>query len=248
MRILRSLTVSKEPDYPESNEDFFFWTETGQACAMSDGASESFDSKTWGRLLCESFTQTYSVPEPPALNDASLRTMLADTRRRFMAGVSRRTLTWSQQAALHRGNFASLLGVIHTAHHTDIVAIGDTVAVWQDARGGIRSHALTRPEEFARNPVLLSSDVRGDSVVFERERDRWSVLRLKPAEIRHGRLFLMTDALGCYAIDHALRGKWAEIEQAFALPEREFTFWVNKARLTGTMRRDDTTLAIVDLS
>ncbi|MGA1254158.1 MAG: hypothetical protein ACO3WN_10070, partial [Burkholderiaceae bacterium] len=68
------------------------------------------------------------------------------------------------------------------------------------------------------------------------------------AEIAQARLFLMTDALGCYAIEHALQGRWAEIEQAFALPEREFSFWISKARLNGSLRKDDTTLAIVDLS
>jgi hypothetical protein len=248
MRILRSLSISKEPDYPESNEDFFFWTSAGRACAMSDGASESFDSKTWARLLCESFTQTFSVPPPPDLNDRSIRSVLADARRRYMAGLTHRVLTWSQQAALHRGNFASLLGVVEGTQQVYLVAIGDTVALWQDTDGKVHSHVLQEPAAFEKNPVLLSSDARGDAMVFEHERHRWSVLCLEKARIQGTQLFLMTDALGCYAIGRALAGQWTEIEQAFSLPDRDFAFWVSKARLNGWMRRDDTTLAIVAFS
>jgi hypothetical protein len=38
------------------------------------------------------------------------------------------------------------------------------------------------------------------------------------------------------------------MERAFALPDREFSFWIHKARLHGALRKDDTTLAIVDFS
>jgi len=248
MRILRSLTISKEPDYPESNEDSFFWTATGTACAMSDGASESFDSRTWGRLLCEVFTQTFSAADGPLLNEQSLRTVIAESRRRFIRKTAQRSLSWSQQAAFDRGNFASLLGVIEKKSEVELIAIGDSVALWKDLSGRIHSHVLQDPASFKKNPVLLSSDARGDAVVFEQERHRWSVRPVAKTEIAQSRLFLMTDALGCYAIERALQGQWAEIEQAFALPDREFSFWISKARLNGSLRKDDTTLAIVDLS
>ncbi|MFM1880513.1 MAG: hypothetical protein RLZZ344_747 [Pseudomonadota bacterium] len=248
MRILRSLTISKEPDYPESNEDVFFWTATGSACAMSDGASESFDSRTWGRLLCEIFTQTFCSPPAPPLDDKSLREIIVQSRQRFLRKIAQRRLSWSQQAAFDRGNFASLLGVIERDDRVEVLAIGDSVALWKDPTGRIHSHVLQDTASFKKNPVLLSSDARGDAVVFQQERHRWSVRSVAKAEIAQSRLFLMTDALGCFAIEHALNGRWAEIEQAFALPDRDFSFWINTSRLSGALRKDDTTLAIVELS
>jgi hypothetical protein len=55
MRVKQVLTVPKEIDYPESNEDFFNVQDNGISCALSDGASESYDSKTWAKILCQTF-------------------------------------------------------------------------------------------------------------------------------------------------------------------------------------------------
>lgn len=247
MRVVRSLTFPKEPDYPDANDDFFFWTTEGIACAMSDGASESFDSRTWGRLLCQVFTQTFSQAPTPALNDAALRSILAQARKLFLGIVAQRKLSWSQQAAFDRGNFSSILGIVDTGAEVLILGIGDTVALWKDPRGRIQSHVLQTPDEFKKHPVLLSSDARGDSVVFERERSRWSVKRLPKSEVLGQRMFLMTDALGCYALELALAGEWLQCEKALNLPEVDFRYWITQSRLQGKMRKDDTTLAVLDL-
>jgi hypothetical protein len=247
MRVLRSLTFPKEPDYPDANDDFFFWTTEGIACAMSDGASESFDSRTWGRLLCQVFTQTFSQAPTPALNDATIRSILAQARKMFLAVVAQRKLSWSQQAAFDRGNFASILGLVDAGPEVLILGIGDTVALWRDPKGRVQSHVLQTPDEFKKHPVLLSSDARGDSVVFERERSRWSIRRLAKSDVLSQRIFLMTDALGCYALELALGGEWQQCETAFQLPEDDFRYWVTQSRLQGKMRKDDTTLAVLDL-
>ena len=44
------LTTAKEGKFQSSNEDFFYSSDSGLTCAISDGANESFDSKI-GQLL-----------------------------------------------------------------------------------------------------------------------------------------------------------------------------------------------------
>ncbi len=43
---------------------------------MSDGASDSFDSQTWARILCQSFTQIYNQVPSVTLNQESIRLVL----------------------------------------------------------------------------------------------------------------------------------------------------------------------------
>lgn len=245
MELVRLVSLPKEPDYPQANEDAFVFDATGRAAAMSDGASESFDSKTWARLICESYIRwAASAPNQPG-TDADVGQILSGARALFRADIAQRQLSWSQMAAMARGNFASLVGVRDLGDEIECLAIGDSVVIWARPDGQLRTHVLTKAEEFARNPVLLSSDPRGDVVVFERERSRWSWLRMKKSELVGGYLVLATDAIGLYLLRENQPGRWASIQALFQKSDEELRFWLSKERFARTIRKDDTSFAMI---
>lgn len=245
MELLRLVSLPKEPDYPEANEDTFVMAKTGKAAALSDGASESFDSRTWARLICESFIAWAQQASATPGSDRDVMAVLASARERFRAEIAQRELSWSQMAAMARGNFASLVAIRDLGADLECLAIGDSIAVWARPNGQLRSHVLTQPEEFARNPVLLSSDPRGDSVVFERERARWSWLRIAKSDLRDGRILLLTDAIGHYVLNGNLAGQWGQVLALIDQSDDDLRFWLTKERFSRSIRKDDTTLALL---
>ena len=59
LRVLRAFTVSKRDDLP--NEDRFRVSEDRTCCAVSDGASVSFDSGPWAEILCDQFIESRNI-------------------------------------------------------------------------------------------------------------------------------------------------------------------------------------------
>jgi hypothetical protein len=89
MKILFAGQVPKEPSFPDANEGAFEKDPESGKIAVSDGASESFDSKTWARLLACRFV------ENPQLNERWLADAIAD----YTARADYASLSWSKQAA-----------------------------------------------------------------------------------------------------------------------------------------------------
>jgi len=246
MRLEQVFRLAKEPDYPEANEDVFAVDPEGGGAALSDGASESFDSQSWGRILCESFIRRrprLGVDTPEVFTQS----ILAQARSTFGRELSTRQLSWSQQAALSRGNFASLIAASECRDEVILLAIGDSIAIWQDARGAVKSWPLTSPEEFQRNPVLLGRDPRTDEVLLKRERARWGLCRVPKSSILHGRLWLMTDAIAAWVIRLTQNRQFAEATELLQSNTGTLETWVRQRRFQKEMRIDDTTLLTLSL-
>ena len=247
MKILRSLTAPKEPDHPESNEDFFFWEAQGKACAMSDGASDSFDSRSWAHILCQSFTQIYNQVAAPRLDDKCVALVLSVARPFFEKQLKAITTSWSKQLAASRGSFASLLGVIDEPRQVSILAVGDTIAVWMDSQGQLRSFTLRKSLEFSKNPVLLGSETKTDSLLFGSEHSRWGFITIPKIELQPKKLFLMTDALGHYVLSQYEKNRPLPLDLLSSMSQSDFQSWVLAQRQSGELHKDDTTFALLAL-
>ena len=127
--------------------------------AVSDGASESFDSRTWARLLVARYMASQEV------DPAWLQAAVAD----YDAVYAGAALPWSQQAAYDRGSFATLLGVIHDAANDslEVLAIGDTTAVLLDGAHFFGSYPIQRAAEFEQRPQLLSTLAQHNAFVSQ---------------------------------------------------------------------------------
>jgi hypothetical protein len=217
------------------NEDSYQCSSKG-VFAISDGASISFDSASWSKILVRHYAR-----EP----DFSLK-WLSGAIAHFAKIYNRESLPWMQQAAFDRGSFASLLGVriFDKGRFLKVFAVGDSLAVLCDGDEIHDTHPYSGPEQFDQRPQLLSTSpdrnsFLSDIVLQDDLYAHWTFSSLrKPA------LLCMTDALGHWVLSlRAKRPSPISILRAIAKP-REFTKFVERERASGRIKRDDTTLVI----
>lgn len=127
MELIFAAAVPKEPGErgEADNEDIWDIDESSGRVVLCDGASESYDAKSWARLLCDRFLQQPSV-------DAAWAAAAAAAQ----AQVDPASLPWSRRAAWQRGSFATLLGVEWDAPQRmlHLHGVGDSLllAVWRE--------------------------------------------------------------------------------------------------------------------
>jgi hypothetical protein len=228
--LARGFTVGKRDG--EANEDAWQHSHKG-AGAVSDGASVSFDSASWSRLLVRRYAQH------PEFDAAWLAEAIAS----YAAQHDRDALPWMQQAAFDRGSFASLLGVRDCGgERIAVLAIGDSLAVLCDGDRIVASFPYEAPEEFDARPQLLSTSPAENrfldepGALAERQCD-WDLGPLdNPA------VLCVTDALGRWILDEqgAEPSPIAKLRRIHK--PRAFAHFVHAEREAGRMRRDDATL------
>ncbi len=243
MRVQQVLTVPKEINYPESNEDFFNMQVNGLSCALSDGASESYDSKTWAKLLCQTFiAHSKKKLIGNFYKNKQINKLITDARLEFSRTFSQQKLSWSQQAAFDRGSYASLVGIIDHGKSIEILAIGDTIALWQSTKESISSHFLKNSSEFANQPLLVSTRKTSDDVFFLQENIRWSSRKIKKKEIYDNSIFLLTDAIAIKVLDLIKSGKMSFALSVLKTNYIDFQTWLLSERKDKRIKIDDTTI------
>lgn len=234
MKVLFAGQVPKDSSFPDANEDSFALASDIGRIAVSDGASESFDSKTWAHLLTARFVQH------PALSASWLADAVAD----YLVQFDLAQMSWSKQAAFDRGSFATLLGVEEFTDHgtVDILGVGDSLAVLLDGGSFIDSFPYGRAEEFQQRPELFCTNAALNTFFsspdfFSRHHKTWCIKgRTAPV------VLCMTDALGEWALRHAQEGRpvWQVLAGIEGVSDLEAL--VTEERRTRSMRIDDTTL------
>jgi hypothetical protein len=228
--LARGFTVAKRGG--DANEDAWQHSHKGSG-AVSDGASVSYDSANWARLLVRRYAQR------PEFTAAWREEAIAAYARRH----DRDSLPWAQQAAFDCGSFASLLGIRDAGEgRIAILAIGDSLAVLCDGDRVVDSFPYDRPEQFEARPRLLSTNPAENRYLDEpgvldtlfREWD------LTPLE--NPAVLCVTDALGCWILSRrpdqpSPIARLRRIKKA-----RAFARLVSEERAAGRLRRDDTTM------
>ena len=226
LRVDLAASVAKDPMRQGSNEDAFA---LGQTCiALGDGASESYDSQTWARLLTQAYVLDRQVSEQ----------WVADQVRVYLDSVDVASLSWSRQAAFERGSFSTLLGLelAPNGWDVDILSIGDSLAV--HVRNGVilKSFPFQHAEEFDVRPQLLSTLPTANAFVgapnfFTHNSVTW--------QIEGGdQILLVTDAVGHWILTH----KEALPDLHGIASIAEFEQLVIAMRGDRSMRLDDSTL------
>jgi len=229
--LVRAFTAPKRDDAP--NEDRHAVSLDGRACAISDGASVSFDSGPWAELLAQGFVN--GAPFTAAWIKSAAIT--------YQAAYDRDALDWMQQGALDRGSFASLLGVrpAQIPGSIEVVLVGDSVLAIIDAGELQHTMPYSRPEQFDASPQLISTSAAENEPIFrEVEGIQAQVIDLTPYACPC--LLLVTDALGHWLVSYPDRAH----ELTTKLSDHEFEEFVVSERQAGRLRRDDTTLLIMD--
>jgi len=223
-------TIAKRPG--ELNEDCWQNSHKG-AGAVSDGASVSFDSAAWSRILARRYAQC------PAFDQA----WVAEAIAAYGKLHDRDSLAWMQQAAFDRGSFASLIGVSDRGDgRVGVLAIGDSLAVLCEGDRIVASFPYESPEQFEARPQLLSTNPAENAFLGEPEALPGLSVEWDLGPLDEPALLCVTDALGCWILSQRDR-ELSPIARLRALAKpRAFARFVEEERTAGRMRRDDTTM------
>ena len=223
-------SVPKDDEQDKTNDDSYASNISCQRFAVADGASESYDSARWSRLLADAW-----VSDEQGINREGLRNLIHE----YEVACEPDTLSWSKRGAFERGSFATLLGVSMEGDLARIAAFGDSIVVGFPVNGAAKTFPYTDANEFDSRPLLLSTKADANEAVLQRISDRTCLTEwpLVPGTT----LLLMTDALGQWALRRNADVPTLDTLKAIATPE-DLTNLVRTERATGAMRRDDTTL------
>ena len=229
--------VPKDLSNPELNEDEYRMDKGSSLIVLCDGASESFDSKTWAAILANKFLNGQSID----------RDWIDDVTSSYRAQFDCQKMSWSQLAAFERGSFSTFLGIKYSPsdNYVEIIGIGDTIALLLNDNEIIDSFPYTSAKEFEKRPQLLSTNSEHNSFLFS---SGFMALHKKIWRIdweKNTRLLFMTDALA----EWTLRGGRVENSSLSKLlqigTDKEFEDLVLSERRMKKMRLDDTTLVNV---
>jgi hypothetical protein len=215
------------------NEDHFYRSGKG-IYALSGGASVSFDSASWARILVRRYTRK------PEFTREWLSAAIAEFRKLY----DRDSLPWMQQASFDKGSFASLLGVRVVDQGTliKVLSIGDSLAVLCDGDCIKATFPFSAASAFNRSPQLLCTNPAENVFLNGGDVGRNLVADWTFRGLKQPALLCMTDALGHWLLSHRDRNPSPISVLRKVKTPKAFAHFVQEERSTGRMKRDDTTL------
>lgn len=246
MRVLTSrFCLPKGGNAPQEYEDAFAVCASACRLAIADGASDSYDSGRWARLLVEAFAEA----APPASVDG-VRSWLAEPARAWLAELPYAALPWNQQAKARLGAHCTFLGVELDCLVPTCLDPGADCGAWRalgvgdcclfQVRAGtlVAAFPLVSAAEFGSSPALLTTNpaYRGAGV------EQLAVAR---GDLRLGdTLLLATDALAQWFLRRHEEGQqpWCDLPAG-----ANFAAFVAEQRAQRRLRNDDVTLLVAQI-
>ena len=215
------------------NEDSFHRSAKG-VYALSDGASVSFDSASWARILVRRYARD------PEFTREWLAAAMAEFRKLY----DRENMPWVQQASFDRGSFASLLGVrvVDEGRLIQVLSIGDSLAVLCDGDCIKATFRLSAASEFNHSPQLLCTNPAENVFLDDVEVGYDLVADWTFRGLKQPALLCMTDALGHWVLSQRDRNPSPISVLRKVRTPKAFARFVQEERAAGRMKRDDTTL------
>lgn len=226
-------SVPKDLTRPDLNEDAWLADDERQRWALSDGASESYDSRVWASSLVRKYV------EDPSVGPAWVNDLVED----YASSVDYPSLTWSQQGAYDRGSFGTLLGLemAENGHELEVLAIGDSLAIHVRDGSIIATFPYHQPQEFDSRPQLLSTQQAANAFVneagfiTEHSSQTWAP---QPGDT----IVLVTDAIGQWLLQE-LNTESSPLDTLLQVAStKELEGLVTAMRAERRMKLDDSTL------
>lgn len=231
-RIDLAASVPKDATSPELNEDAWSHDESKTCLALSDGASESFDSRSWARLLVRKFVDDQCIT-PEWANSAI---------HAYSKSVDVDSLGWAALRAFDRGSFATLLGITMADNETDVgvLCVGDSLAMLVRRGVVLDTYPFTKPEHFDARPTLISTKPGTNTFLtkpsfFGTSSKTWAVL---PGDV----IYAVTDAVGHWLLTQAFGNKDFLETFGHLNSEDDFAVLVHNLRAERKIRLDDSTM------
>ena len=261
-----ALSVPKDLNFANQNEDVFKISDDQSLIVLSDGASESFNSQVWADLLTSHFIKNYLNTRTSPMQ--WLDYIIADYNQQHDV----ESLSWSQQNAFARGSFATLAGIHFIESQTvELFCVGDSLVVLLDEIEPyihLKCYGFSRllkrqnkdnniqlkqifmyqkSESFKDAPQLFSSrtelnKIFDDKILLQYNQTCWDL-----AEYHKPIIFLMTDALAQWALKNAEVGKpkWSILNHLNS--NAQLVKLVIQEREKKRLKTDDTTLIKIEV-
>lgn len=224
-------------------EDAFAYSDTRGLVAVSDGASNAFESRLWARLLAQGFV----ADSPLGLGDDGLLSWTDSVACRWSEAIPWEALSVFQEAKAREGSASTLVGLELTTSSRP-----STTGTWRCLALGDSCLFQVSGDRLAEKlPVSRSADfgLRTPLLYTERDSNRQNI----PAAVRwHGTwqqgdcFFLLTDAIAQWFLREDERGA-APWKTLMSLDEAGFPAFVKEKRARHQMRQDDVTAFMVAL-
>lgn len=225
-------TVPKSSAYP--NEDVFAYSSDMRILALADGASVSYDPRTFAVKICEKFLENQNV------NKDWIQSLASEVS----SSYDHSGLPWMKLAALERGSFSSLLGieVLPEQELIKITAVGDSNCVVLADGEAICHFPLDTPSQFDRSPNLISTNQQ-ENIYLDDVRLSEAQKLIDISEADMVIVVAASDALAKWIIENENHGS---LELVCSIKEQaEFVQFVEESRKAGVLKLDDTTLVVM---
>lgn len=248
-----AFTLHKEGIASARCEDAYAVDPNGRRVAISDGASDSFESRSWAQLLSDAFVQA-----PPELTPEAFSTWLKGLARAWNASIDWSELAWyAEQKAREVGGLATFLGLCIDEETNGsqngsnkkwrAIAVGDACMIQVRGNKVLEKFPVSDAESFGDTPALVSTILHHQEQLVE------AGLSIKKGSCEIGDLFILaTDALAewlyrviSYEGEERHLPTWDQIVKLISF---DFSTLVCLLRATGALHNDDSTLVLVRIA
>jgi len=240
--------VAKDTAFAAEYEDAFSVQLQGGRAAIADGVSSAIFSGRWARILTRK-----AVDDPPDLSqpDAWVN-WLAEPRRLWLEDIDFPRMPANQKQKLRQvgGSFCTLCWIeFHPIPGADdeaprclarSFALGDSCLLHIRSGELLRSFPLTTSEEFDLDPDSICS------VATSRD-GRQPLASIEFGCLEGDTIVLVTDAIAKWMLTCIETGIAAPWEQLWCLDEAEWAAAIERLRETNIMKRDDTTMIVLNV-
>jgi len=241
----RVLTLAKDADYPEENQDVIRVDEERGTAAIADGVSSSIFARQWARILVEAALS--GLPDPD--DREALARWLAEHRAAWSRQIDVSRLAWFQRPKLREGAFSTLLCVRLVAPgegpergwRLQSLAVGDSCLFLVRDGTVLRKFPIQASAELESDPVVLGSvDLNRD--------ERLSFHRLDEPCQAGDLVVLCTDAVADWALRLEESGSPPSWQAYWDKPESAWQEEILAMRAERQIRCDDATLGLLRIT
>ncbi|MEJ2899361.1 MULTISPECIES: hypothetical protein [Acinetobacter] len=242
MKVVFQGTHPKEIGEEKANEDSFAFSNDLTKFILCDGASESYNSQLWAKIICDSFVESDDINDD-WLNNAA---------KKYVLEHDFNNMSWSQLSAYQRGSFSTFASINLDFVNKKIITrlFGDSfIFFFKKNDGKYTYHQTFDIPDFHANPTLISTKIElNSSIDFSKENSNHYLEIPILSNDESIVAICATDALADWfcrtmtVIDH---NKLVNI--FLTINERKFNRLVRFSRSRGSLKVDDTTLVILEI-
>lgn len=242
MKVIFQGTHPKEIGEEKANEDSFAFSNDLAKFILCDGASESYNSQLWAKIICNSFIESDDINDD-WLNNAA---------KEYVLEHDFDNMSWAQLSSYQRGSFSTFTSINVDFVNKKIITrlFGDSfIFFFKKNNGKYKYHKTFDIPDFYANPTLISTKIELNRAIDFNKENSNHYLDIPILSNDESIIAICaTDALADWfyrammVIDH---NKLVNI--FLTINDRKFNKLVRFSRNRGSLKVDDTTLVILEI-